>query len=257
MSDNVFGEPAASGADLNPDAGLPNVMDLVAQLATLVQGRFVEVLLAGLIPGFALLGGVVLTVVGTYAIVFAAMLPGIAANDDSLVGIGALGGALTATFGFTGGLVLVTTPMWASLYRATWAHLVRGEPLGLMSPLSTFTQDLFSVYAYTFVTGALVLTGAMFCYVPGILLQGMLVFAWPALVIHRLSIGAAIRWSFEHTLAHPAWHMALWAVGFVMALVLPYVPVIGYALLFSIHTLFVVLAYRAVAGDGETIRPAT
>ena len=55
-------------------------------------------------------------------------------------------------------------------------------------------------------------------------------------------------------MAHPAWHVGLWAVNLVMGMVFPYIPLVGYLLLFTVQPLFVLLAYRAVAGDGEEIR---
>lgn len=251
MSDNVFSE-GVPGQD--PDAGLPNVMDLVSKLAAEVQKDFGGFLLAGLPPTLIVIGGTLVAVFGTYAALFLGMMPGLMADDEDLAALGGLGAVSLALVVVIGGITALTTPMWASLYRAAWAYLVRGEKLGISSSFSSMGQDLGAQFAYVLLAGAIVTVGVMMCYVPGLLAQGMLIFAWPAIVVHRMPVGRAISWSVSHAMAHPAWHLGLWAVNLVMMMVLPYIPIVGYLLLFTVHPLYVLLAYRAVAGDGEVAR---
>lgn len=253
MSDNVF-EAGAASANANPDQGLPNVMDLVSRMTTELQKDPAGWILAGVVPGLATIALTIGGIVLIYGGMFLGMAPGMAADDEDLMVLGMFGGLGLGTFVLVAGMMLVITPMWASLYRAVWANLTRGEKMTLMAPVSTITQDLGSQFAYSFVAALIVMVGLSFCYLPGIIAQGMLMFAWPAVVIHRVPIGRAISYSFGHAMAHPGWHLGLWAVGLVMSLVLPYIPIIGYMLLFTVHTLFVCLAYLAVAGDGDSPR---
>jgi hypothetical protein len=253
MADNVFSEGVEGG---DPDAGLPNVMDLVSQLVTEVQKDVGGFLLAGLPPTILLMGGVMASLVVVYGSMFLGMMPGLMGDDEDLAAIGAMSALSLSLLVVIGALVLVTTPMWASLYRSVWAFLVRGEKLTVSSSFSAMGQDLGAQFAYLLLSGAIVTLGVTLCYVPGLVAQAMLMFAWPAIVIHRMPVGRAISWSVGHSMAHPAWHLGLWAVNLVMSMVLPYIPFLGYLLLFTVHPLFVLMAYRAVAGDGEVARDA-
>jgi hypothetical protein len=252
MADNVFQESAGT----DPDAGLPNVLDLVATTVAEVQKDPMGFIVAGLIPGLSIIGLTFVAVFGVYGIGFLGALPGIMADDEDLAALGGVSALLLAMMLLILVIVAVTTPIWASMYRAVWALLVRGEKLTIGAPFSTIGQDLVPLLTYTLLSAAIVSAGVMFCYLPGILAQGMLMFAWPAIVVHRMPVGRAIQWSVSHAMTHPGWHLGLWAVSFAMSLVLPYFPIVGYMLLFTIHPLFVLLAYRACAGDGEHHREA-
>jgi hypothetical protein len=253
MADNVFSE----GVRDDPDAGLPNVMDLVFQAATLVQRQPAGFLLAGLIPAVVIVGSTFVALFVVYVSFFlGTLLGGFAGGQDEAAVLGGLGVMSLALLGLVVLLVGISTPIWASLYRAVWRLLVHDEPLSAGSAFSTMSEDLGAQFLYTLLSGAIVLLGLCLCYVPGLLAQGMLVFAWPAVVIHRMPVGRALSWSVGHALAHPAWHLGLWAVNFALSLILPNIPLLGYLLLFTVQPLFVLLAYRAAAGDGEAPRDA-
>jgi hypothetical protein len=253
VADNVFQEAAHS----EPEATLPKVMDLVAKTANEVTKDFGSFIMGGLVPGLVLMFGSFALVFVVYGLAFLGAIPGLSANDDDLAGMGAVAGLFGGMLIGIPGLTLVITPLWGSMYRAVWALLLRGERLTVSSGWSTFGQDLIPQYVYVLLSGTIIFVGLLFCYVPGIIAQAMLCFAYPAIVIHRMGVGRAIQWSFANTLAHPGWHLGVWAVGLGISLILPNLPIVGYMLMFTVYPLFQLQAYRAAAGDGEFARDAS
>jgi hypothetical protein len=152
------------------------------------------------------------------------------------------------------GFTALLAPMQASLYRAVWAYLETGEKLTIGSAFSTARQDLARVIVYQFVMLGLIATGALFCYVPGLLVAAALAFAGPAIYIHRLGIAEAISLSVGHLQRHPTWHFIYFLWSALIVFVLQYIPFIGGMLLFTVHPYFVLLAYRAIFGSGALPR---
>ena len=53
---------------------------------------------------------------------------------------------------------------------------------------------------------------------------------------------------------HPGWHLGFFGLHFVIAMVVSYIPFLGYALAGTIPPLFMLLVYREVFGTGELPR---
>ncbi|MCA9489546.1 MAG: hypothetical protein KC621_06470 [Myxococcales bacterium] len=251
MSDNPW--TSGEGGSRNPEAGLPNVMDLVSQCTQELQQDFLPFIVAGILPAVLAMSGGVLGVVVIYGGMFLGMAPGMAANDEDLLLVGGVGGLVLGMVVLFLGMALVFAPLNASMWRSVWKHMVEGEKMGFDAGFRYAFQDLPRVLMFHAVYLGIILAGSMLCYVPGLIAAFALTFAFPAVVVHRMSIGEAIRISVTHTRDHLAWHLGLFAVVFVMGMVLPYIPILGYALLFTLYPMFVLTAWRAVYGDG----PAT
>lgn len=248
VSDNPWS--AAGSARRNPEAGLPNVTDLISACTTELQKDFVPWILAGLPPALLAivlgLGGAAMVYVGA----FFGLAAGLAAQDEDLAVLGATTTLVALLLVLIVVMGLVFTPLQASMWRSVWKYLTEGEKLGFDACFRYAFQDLPRVVMYQLVFGAIVTVGVMMCYLPGILASIALLFAYPAVVVHGMPIGQAMRTSVTHVQANPAWHLGLFAVTFVMALVLPYLPIVGYALLFTLYPLLVLSAWRGIWGDG-------
>ncbi|MCB9685880.1 MAG: hypothetical protein H6735_12635 [Alphaproteobacteria bacterium] len=248
VSDNPW--TSGEGASRNPEAGLPNVMDLVSQCAGELQQDFVPFLIAGILPAMLAMSAGVLGVFLIYGGMFLGAAPGIAANDEDLMLIGGAGGMVLGIFALFLGMALLFAPMNASMWRSVWKHMVGEEKLGFDAGFRHAFQDLPRVLVFHVVYIGAILVGSMLCYIPGLIAAFALTFAYPAVIVHGMSIGEAMRISVQHTRDNVAWHLGLFAVAFVMGMVLPYIPFIGYALLFTLYPMFVLAAWRAVYGDG-------
>lgn len=247
-NEDVWAPGSAAGG--SPQA-LPQVTDLLSETISAVTNDLGGFFVAGLGPmaiSLALgLGGAVLIYVGA----FAAMMPGLAAGDETLTMVGAIGGFTAGFFALMLASVLLTAPMVASLHRAVWQFMATGEKLTFGSAFSTLGQDVVRVVVYQMLLITAVMVGAMFCYLPGLAIAGALLFAGPAVYIHRLPIGAAVGLSIRHVQRQPGWHLALFGLAFVVSMVLSYVPILGMALLMTVHPLLVLKAYKAAFGAGE------
>jgi uncharacterized membrane protein len=168
-------------------------------------------------------------VVGLYAGMFAGMMPGIQANDEDLMSAGMLagmGGGLALLIGI---FAVVFPPLQASMLRAVWAHLTRGEPLTFGSAFSTVTQDLGRVYGMVLLLGLANLIGLMMCYVPALFVAFVFHFAWPLAIVGRRSPFEAMRESWAHVFANLAWNAKVWGIALLMGIGFAYVPLIGTA----------------------------
>lgn len=240
----------------NPDAGLPNVTDLASRTWTEIQQDFGSFLLPGLIPvigaqfaGFAMIFAI-------YGGMGLGALPGILVDDELVALAGSMVGLFGGTFGSMGLLLLVMAPIQASMYRAVWKYLETGEKMGIGSPFSTYTQDIGRVLAYQLIVFAASFVGALMCYVPALIAGAALMFAGPAIYIHRLGIGEAIGLSVRHLMKHPGWHLGFFGISFLMSIGASFVPIIGMMLLTTAYPLFVLLAYRHVFGTGDAPQEA-
>ncbi|MEZ4240120.1 MAG: hypothetical protein R3F59_29010 [Myxococcota bacterium] len=242
--------PSATSAS-SPAAGPPSVADLVSKTASTVMEDFVPFLVAGLPFLGVVFVAVFAALFGIYGTMFAGILVGQAVGGDELAGIGAIVGALGSTFVVLTAILAVAAPMQASVMRAVWNQLETGEKLTISAGFSTITQDLGKVIGFNLLLFFGVMVGSLFCYLPGLAVAAALVFALPAIVVHRQSVGSAISLSVAHLQAHPGWHLGFFGLSMVLAMVLSYIPFIGYALVATIHPLFTLLAYREIFGTGE------
>lgn len=257
MSDDPFQPPpdtsARSGAAGN-SSGLPPVGELLSALVAEVQKDFASFLVAGVGTLIIAFLSVPLALVAVYGGMFLGMVPGLAMDDEGITAIGSIAGMMGGMFVMFGGILLLAAPMSASMFRAVWRWMTTGEKLTIMAPFSTFTQDIVRVLVFSFVQFGLVMLGAMFCYVPGLIVAALLVFAGPAICIHRLPIGPAVSLSVAHVRDHFSWHLGFFLVAFLMQMVLAYVPLVGPMLLATLLPLYILMGYRHAFGDGPTPR---
>lgn len=250
MADDAWTAPEVERAP----AKRPNVVDLATRAVSTIGKDPGGYLLAGLPPALVGLvfgvGGVLLA----YAAFFAGMVPGVLSDDPGEAAVMGMGLGLGLLFPAILAATVLVAPMIASLHRAVWRSLLHGEKLTIGSALSTFGQDLGKVLAFNVLSGVAIFAGVLLCYVPGLIAMALLVFAGPAIYVHRLGVGEAIGLSIRSAQDEPGWHLGFFALSFVIVLVLQYVPIVGMMLYYTAHTLFVLLAYRELYGDGDLPR---
>lgn len=238
----------------NPEAGLPNVTDLAKKVWEEVQKDFAGFLMAGLVPfiGSVMAGfGMVIVIYGG---MFIGMVPGMLIGDEAITALGSMAGLFGSIFFAMMLLMAVIAPLTASLHRAVWNYLEKGEKLTISSSFSTVTQDLGRVIAFQLLVICATMIGAMMCYLPALIVGAALMFAGPAIYIHRLGIGEAVSLSIRHTQRNPGWHIGFFGISFLITIVLSYIPILGGLMLMTVHPMFVLLAYREVFGAGERPR---
>jgi hypothetical protein len=185
-----------------------------------------------------------------YAAMFGGFFVGAAMfGEEAGLGLGMVGliGGMAAMIG---GIILISAPLTASLYRAMWANLTRSEALGFGAAFSTALQDLGRILGYNVIMAAAVLVGLMFCYVPALGVSLALHFALPELVVHRVSIGEAIALSVRHVRENLSWSLGAWALGMALIVVCSQIPLVGMALGPVLYANYQLRLYRAVFGDG-------
>lgn len=252
---NVWESGADAGAKPSQPVGgsatgeLPPVMSLFSATINDVMANFVGYLVAGL--GLMLVT-IVLTFVGiglVYGLMFGGLAVGIALDDEAVASIGAIVGMFAGTFALIGLVSVVTGPMTASIYRAVWGNLTRQEPLTFGAPFSTAFTGLAGVLGVTVLTFTIVMFGALFCYLPGLVASLFLHMALPAVVVHGRGPVEAVAWSASHVRENLTWHLGAWGLGMVIMLVGSYIPLIGVAIAVPVYAAYTLRVYRAVAGD--------
>jgi hypothetical protein len=240
--DHVVPQPAPA----SPAAGgaLPNVADLLGLCVKDVMNNFAGYCLAGLGPFLATMA---VTMLASFVAV-AAMIPGMVMEDEAVTMLGIFG----ATFLLVVFAMLATVPINASLYRAIWAWIDRGEPLGFSAGFSRMTEDLGTMYAYSLLVGLLTFAGMLACYVPGLLVGLFVSLAMPAIVVHRMGAIEAISFSAKHVRAHFAWHIGFWGLGLVVLMLAMNVPFIGIIVGMPLYAAYHLRGYRAIFGSGES-----
>ncbi|MBN2194465.1 MAG: hypothetical protein JW751_16730 [Polyangiaceae bacterium] len=150
-------------------------------------------------------------------------------------------------------LSVVSAAFYASLLRGIAAHQ-RGEAaLGFGTAFSTARQRLGASVGVTVAVMTLSVLGALFCYVPGLIVAFLLLLASPLVMLHGLPVGAALRRSAREVRSDLGWYLRFFLVYLLVTMVAQYVPVIGP--MFPIALL--VRVYREIAGDGpEPVLPS-
>jgi hypothetical protein len=204
--------------------------------------RFLEYLLAGIGVWFVEgLAGITAAVLA-----FAAVFTGLYLESVPVLAGCALGAALAAV-ALT---LLVNTPLHAGTYRAVLARQRGGEELSVGSPFVDLWTDLGRLIALGLVEGLIVWIGLALFVVPGILAAVAMSMAYPAMIVHRLSVGEALRLSVAHARKHPAWHAQVWGIAVILGMVAPWVPLIGNILLRPLMASWQLRAYAVAFGSG-------
>jgi len=247
--DALSPDPGAGEAGAQP-RGLPDVVKVLTDLLGDLQANVAGYLLAGLgytLVAFALVF-VFLGLLGVFMVV--PMIVGAALDSEELGAILMMAGML---FGYVVGLLLLITvsaPFMASLARAARAHLEGDQPLGFAAAFGELGTDLVQVLLLSVLQMALVLVGMMFCYLPGLLVSLFLDFAFPALIVHRLSAVSAIRLSFDHVRRNLGWHLGYWGLGLAILFVAQAIPIVGVMFGIPFYLAYQLKVYTMVFGTG-------
>lgn len=222
-----------------PSDGLPPVTDIAQAVLDDFQQHFMGLLLLGL--GFhavILVGVVVLSVTLGLCVV-----PGVLMESEQLAILGTLVGTVVGT----GLMFLVITPGSASTVRALGRMVVHGETPSFSGAFVYGFRDLGSLTLYGALSSFLTVLGMLLCYLPGLVVSFLLSWGFAAIALHRLGPVAAVRRSVGHVRDHPQWHLGFFGLGFCIAMLGSYVPIVGVLAYF----MYLTRAYRASFPDEE------
>ncbi len=150
---------------------------------------------------------------------------------------------------FLAGLRALIAPVTAGLSRAIAQHQ-RGEGgIEFNGVFRTVTQDLIPVVVVTAIVSSIILIGAAFCYLPGVVATGLLSFAPSLVFLHRRSSWDAVRTSVRYAIANPAFSVVFACVVAGVSMLAPCVPVFGGAFVLALR----VRAFREVFGDSPSL----
>lgn len=251
LSDDVWSPTATSAAPQT----LPTTGQICSAVFDDVQKHFVGYLVSALGVTVVLMPLTLVSVAGMYAVMFAGMAPGIAANDEDLMVAGAFGGVGVGMVLLIGGMTLVLGPLLASLHRALWRRLNEGTDLTFGAAFSTIGENVVSVVVVNLLVGGLTAVGAMMCYLPGLILGFALSMAVPLVAIHGMGPLDAIAASIRHTRDHLMWYLPIWGVTVLLYFGLSNVPFIG-TIAFPICGMIQLHALRAAFPNGAALGAA-
>ena len=164
--------------------------------------------------------------------------------------VGQLGSMLVipvAIFVMVGLMVGVMSPLNASLVRAAAAHQRGEKTLDFAGAFSTITQDIPRVLMAGLALAFLGMIGAMFCYLPALLVLLVFGFVSSLVALHRQRPGDAFRTALATFRANQNWHLMFGLVYIALTMAASNIPVLGSAFLLAFHT----RAHRKVFGDDE------
>jgi len=243
----------ASG-DVRPsqaDGNLPSVLDVLVETFEDFREHFAGYILAGLGVWLVMFPIVLVGIIGVFALMAAAAAPGIMANDEDLIFMGAMAA-------YIGGLCLlmlitacIVPPLQASVGRAMLERISAGADLTIGAAFSTWRMDMFKVIGTYLLVQFIVIVAMLFCYIPGLIAVFLTGLAIPAVIVHRLAPMAAVQLSVKHAMEHPTWHLGYFAITMGISMVLMYIPLIGPALMISFLLSFQLRCYTAVFGLGS------
>lgn len=240
MADDVW----KSAGDAPVPSELPPIMETVNEVIADLQANFMGYFLAGI--GFALT--MIPLIIVMYVLIFVPMIPGLIAENDTLIGLGVLVGSLLGI----GGLIATIGPLQAGLYRAVWRNITESEPLSFGSAFSNAFEDAGSSIALTLMIGLLVMIGLPFCYVGALFASFATCFAMPAFIAHKVGPVGAIQFSIRHAIAHPGWHAAIWGISFVCGMLAGNIPIVGMVALVA-NIAIQMRLYRKAFGDNPPV----
>ncbi|MBW2254152.1 MAG: hypothetical protein JRI25_06080 [Deltaproteobacteria bacterium] len=245
-----MGTEHETGDSATETGQLPDVVKVLTDLLGDLQANVAGYLLAGLGYMLVAFGMVFVFIALLVGFMVIPMIIGAALGSEELGAILAMVGML---FGYVVGLLLLVTvsaPFMASLARAARAHLEGDQPLGFVAAFGHLGTDIVQVLLLSILQMALVLIGMMFCYLPGLLVSLALGFAFPALIVHRLSAISAIQLSFGHVRRNLGWHLGFWGLGLAILFVAQAIPLVGVMFGLPFYVAYQLKVYMLVFGSG-------
>lgn len=249
MSSDVWesSEAADAAAQLDLAGGTSGALDSPLDVASAVWNDFKNHIMGYLMAGLAYLA-VTMVVVFFCISALGLMIPGALMEDEALIAIGGIAGFSIYTIGLFAFSFLGVPLLTASLMRAIDAQ-ARGEgEIGFLSLTSTARENAGYVIIFYLMGQTVVLIGFMLLYIPGFIAAVVVSFAMPIVVLDGLSPVDALKKSWEHVSANPAWHFGVWASLFA-ALIVGELTIVGLLVLFPVMVAWQVHAHRIAFGD--------
>lgn len=229
---------------MNPSP--PPVLELLQEFIELLKRDIVVYVLGGVGLVLVVLPVSVVAVFGVYLAMGLGMLPGMLLESEGALILGMLGAIFAYAAALGIGITLISAPLQASLMRAMNAHFEGGAPLGFGAAFSTAGEDLPRVLGFAFLHGVLIFVLAMFCYLPGIAFALLTDFAWSHVVLGKRGPVEALQLSIKDATDNPPWHLGYVLVTVGMAMVVTYIPLVGYFLAPGVLAAWRVLVWRRV-----------
>jgi hypothetical protein len=211
--------------------------------------------LAGLGLLVLTMAAVMLTLIPFYALIFGGMLLNVAVMSGGAAGGGGTPDSpvpwmVAAIFGLAFFLLIavltaITAGFVASLLRAIAAHQRGSARLGFDAVYSTARQGIGAAVGVTLAGGLLAAVGALFCYLPGLIVSFLLFLATPLVVLHPVPVGRALRLSAREVRSDLGFYVKFYAIYLGVSIIAQYVPVIGP--MFAVA--YFVRVYRELFGD--------
>ena len=149
-------------------------------------------------------------------------------------------------FVFVGLISVLMAPLTGSTYRAVALHQRGEKELDISAAFSSWATHLMPTIVAVLVYSGGVFLGMMACYLPGLVLVLLLIWALPLATIHGVGGVAACSRSLSHVTRHLGWSLHYFGVFVLCSVVAGSIPVIGPMFLIA----FQVRMYREVFGDG-------
>lgn len=175
------------------------------------------------------------------------MAPGIVKEDETLLVVGGLVGMIPY-IGLIFAFALIGFPlMSASLLRALEAQRSGDGAIGFGSLYSGNGDRTWPIVWFYLMSQALILVGALFLYVPGMIAFAVTTFAFPIVVLEEVSPVQALQLGWDHVRRNAAWHLGVWLLLIPAFLALE-LTVIGLMFIFPVLVAYQLYAYRAAFG---------
>jgi len=236
---------------------LPPVGPVFSETLTAFTRDLGPYALAGLGQLLVLLPVIFGVFIVAYAVIFVVAIGGVA-GSAVIADRGSDSGAAVFTAAMVAVMVLVSlgiawvvnailAPIFGSLYRAVACHQRGEQPLGFGSVFSSMGTHLVSGIVAMVLVTTLVLLGALFCYLPGLVVALFLTWTFPLAALHGVGAFAALKRSVSHVRQHFKWHLGFFLYWLLISFVANNIPLIGPMFVVA----FTVRVYREVFGDGD------
>lgn len=232
---------------------LPRVVDLVG----LVLNRWIDApvprLMASLTAGVLFTLAVLAGVFGYYLVLFLGVLPGIILDDGLMITLGVVGSFAAYTVVFVLLFACVQTTLTSGIVASVARSQNGGAELSLMSSLSELSPRLLGYLAHASVVALVSTFLAVFLIVPGLLFGASVILSLSGMVMYGWSTRESLERCVRFALQEPLWHLGLYTVIFIGAVVLSNVPLIGWGLgvIFTAE----VCVEACTAAFGRPVRP--
>lgn len=172
------------------------------------------------------------------------ILPGAILENEPVMMAGGALGFLVYIVTILGFSFIVVPLMMAAMMRAAAAHLDGGETIGFSSSFRGLTQNASSIISFYLVQQVLVMMGALFFYIPGLIAMVVCQLAFAMVVLEDASIGDALSRSWEHVKNNAGWHAIVWILLFLF-LIVAELTIIGLVFFWPAMAVYGVLVHRA------------